>query len=82
MWTIASSHTDQVFSAWLACLTRRKVYAMVKAEIERRSLSESQKQNYLSLIDLYITNSSSSSSSSSFPLCSNKHSNSHVSSSA
>lgn len=80
MWTIASSHTDQVFSAWLACLTRRKVYAMVKAEIERRSLSESQKQNYLSLIDLYITNSSSSSSS--FPLCSNKHSNSHVSSSA
>ena len=80
MWTIASSHTDQVFSAWLACLTRRKVYAMVKAEIERRSLSESQKQNYLSLIDLYITNSSSSSSS--FPLYSNKHSNSHVSSSA
>lgn len=52
---------------------------MVKAEIERRSLSESQKKNYLSLIDLYITNSSSHSSS---PLCSNKHSNSRVSSSA
>ena len=51
---------------------------MVKAEIERRSLSESQKKNYLSLIDLYITNSSHSSS----PLCSNKHSNSRVSSSA
>lgn len=70
-------HRASVRGDWLKLMSR-KLYASVKAEIERRSLTASQRKNYLSLIDLYITNSSSSSSCA----VSNKHSNSHVSSSA